>query len=1063
MEDLMMNQIRFAYSIPMMLLLACGCQRMEELDVPDPATTGKPLVTATLESGADTRTHLSAPDAQGIYYPFWSEKDNLAVYVDGLDRADKYSLVSGAGSSSGQFAGTLYGSRKVALYPYDDRSESGLQGDVLHLKLPAEQSYVEGSFADGSYPMVAVSSTDDLDFKNLCSVLKVSLTGTADVQSIKFVAHDSWIAVSGPATVRTDFQDQPELVMADDGSNEVTLRCGFITLDPVRPTEFFLVIPPGTYRGGFSLEVKTFRGTVTRSTDADIVFKRSQMRAIPTFECVTDGEIDPDDIPHNQIWYASSNNAVFNPPDGVFDRQIVSNTCSDGKGVIVFDGPVTQVGKRAFYGGSVTTVNLPNSIETIGDYAFCYSDITSFHTPENLTSVSEGAFYRCDNLSRIYGRHASGDEKALVLNGAMAGYALGALEADLVIPDGVKTIPSRLFEYCDRLETVEFPASVTEVGRFAFAYCSHLREFRGNNEHVPDGHAFINTGGAMVAWAGSGLVDYVIPPAMNFFDYTVFANNQTIRSLTFPALKIGTYWFGDYFNGCDNLEFFYGEATTDDHHGLIFWGNCLFSLTKVLPADYTVPGGNGITQVHHEIARSNSTVERLAFPDEITYIGSYAFADMTKIKSVRLPSALSSMGNDIFYKTTCLDTLYMRSFTPPSYEEYYGSFAHDGLVICVPEGFEEQYKSASPWSDYAEYIQGYHYDDLPEPDYYISKDFSRNGTVTRLQKATRGNGIDIVLMGDAFSDRQVADGTYRSVMDKMAAAFFSEEPYATCRDLFNVYAVDVVSATEGYDHAGQALSGWFGNGTQVGGNDVKCMDYARQVVGDDRMNDVLIIVAMNSPRYAGTCYMYYPSEGDYGSGTSVAYFPIGDDDEGLAQLVHHEAGGHGFAKLDDEYAYEGEISQAEIESKKSVATLGWWKNIDFTSDPDEVKWNRFLRDERYKFDGLGVFEGACTYSKGAWRPTENSIMRYNTGGYNAPSREAIWYRIHKLAYGESWQYDYEEFVAYDAVNRKTSAGAVPSVGRRFDLNRAPTHPPVVIPRRWNEAPESVPSEAPRLR
>ena len=1058
-----MNKIRFAYSIPAMLLLVCGCQRMEELEVPDPAVTGKPLVTATLESGADTRTYLSAPDDQGIYYPFWSEKDYLAVYVNGLDRADKYSLVSGAGSSSGQFAGTLYGTRKVALYPFDDRSESGLQGDILHLNLPAVQTYAEGSFADGSYPMVAVSSTDELNFKNLCSVLKVSLTGTADVQSVKFIAHDSWMPVSGPATVRTDFQDLPELVMADDGSNEVTLRCGFVTLDPERPTDFFLVIPPGTYRGGFSLEIKTFRGTITRSTDADIVFERSQMRAIPTFECVADGEIDPDDIPHNQIWYTSSNYQVFNPSGGVFDRQIVSNTYSDGKGVIVFDGPVTQVGKKAFYGGRVTSVILPNSIETIGDYAFAYSEMPSFHTPENLTTVSEGAFYSCYNLSRIYGRHASGDEKALILDGTMVAYALGALDADLVIPDGVKVIPSGLFRYCENLETVEFPASVTEVGRFAFASCPNLREFRGNNEHVPDGHAFINTGGAMVAWAGSGLVDYVIPPTMSFFDYTVFANNKTIRSLTFPALKIGTYWFTDYFYGCDNLEYFYGEGTTDDHHCLIVWGNCLFSLTKVLPADYKVPGGYGITQVFYEIARSNATVERLSFPDDITYIGSYSFANMPKIKSVRLPSALSSMGNDLFDNTTCLDTLYMRSFTPPSYEENYGGFAHDGLVICVPEGFEEQYKHAPTWSNYAEYIRGYHYADLPQPDYYISKDFSRDGTVTRLQKATRGNGIDVVLMGDAFSDRQIADGTYRSVMDKMAAAFFSEEPYTTCRDLFNVYAVDVVSATEGYEHAGQALSGWFGNGTQVGGNDTKCMDYARKVVGDDRMNDVLIIVAMNSPRYAGTCYMYYPSGGDYGCGTSVAYFPIGDDDEGLAQLVHHEAGGHGFAKLDDEYSYDGEISQAEIEGKKNVGPLGWWKNVDFTSDPDEVKWTRFLRDERYKFDGLGVFEGACTYSKGAWRPTENSIMRHNTGGYNAPSREAIWYRIHKLAYGESWQYDYEEFVAYDAVNRKTSAGAAPSVGRRFDLNRAPTHPPVVIPRRWNEAPESVPSEIPFLR
>ena len=40
-----------------------------------------------------------------------------------------------------------------------------------------------------------------------------------------------------------------------------------------------------------------------------------------------------------------------------------------------------------------------------------------------------------------------------------------------------------------------------------------------------------------------------------------------------------------------------------------------------------------------------------------------------------------------------------------------------------------------------------------------------------------------------------------------------------------------------------------------------------------------------------------------------------------------------------------------------------------------------------------------------------------TGKFNAPSREAIYYRIHKLAYGASWKYDYETFVSWDAKNR----------------------------------------------
>jgi hypothetical protein len=1028
---------------------------MEETEMPEPRATGSRILTAVLESGQETRTTLSAPDAQGIYYPCWSERDALALYVDGINVADRYTLVSGAGTVKGEFSGTAYGARMVALYPYDDRNDTGLQDNVLHLTLPSVQTYREGTFSDGDYPMIAVGSPENLTFKNLCSVLKVSMTGEVAVQSIKFVAHDSWLPVSGKASVRTDFRDEPELVMDDDGVNEVKLECGFIPLDPATPTEFFLVIPPGTYRGGFSVEVKTFNGTVTRSTDADIVFKRSQVRSIPTFACVADGEIDPDDIPHNQIWYSTSDKRLFTPSNNAFDRQIVSNTYSDNKGVIVFDGPVRQIGEYAFNSTLLTDIVLPNSVETLKDYALYYSRISSFHVPDALCSVGDYAFYACDNLTRIYGRLASPDERALIMeNGAMVAYARAIVEADLTIPEGVTSLAPYLFRDCEVLETAYIPESLQEMGEGAFLGCTSLREFRGNNVHIPDGHTFISDNGNITAWAGAGTVDYVMPESAKTFDSGVFRYNSTLRSITFPTLSFGGIWLTDYFRGCDNLEYFYGEGTTADHHCMIIWGNMLFAVTKVLPADYKVPGGYGITRTNGNLFDGNATVERLSLPDEIVSISYNAFSNMPRLKSLTLPASLSSLGEGSFYGTT-LDTLYLRSYAPPSYDRE-DLVKHDGLVICVPDGFEEQYKSDPTWSKYADYIQGYRYPDLPDPDYYISKDFSRHGQVTTLQRATQGAGIDLVLMGDGFTDIQVGDGTYARYMQKMADAFFSEEPYTTLRPLFNVYSVDVVSYSEGYDHGGQALGGWFGSGTQVGGDDGKCMDFARKIIGDSRMDNVLIIVAMNSTKYAGTCYMYYPSGGDYGVGTSVAYFPIGEDDEGLAQLVHHEAGGHGFAKLDDEYSYEGTISQDEIDSKVGLGAAGWWKNVDFTADPSKVKWSRFLQDGRYQFDGLGVFEGACTYSKGAWRPTENSIMRYNTGGYNAPSREAIWYRAHKLAYGESWQYDYEEFVAYDAVNRKTSSGAATSGGRHI-LRQRPTHAPVIVPRRWNETPESVAS------
>lgn len=331
---------------------------------------------------------------------------------------------------------------------------------------------------------------------------------------------------------------------------------------------------------------------------------------------------------------------------------------------------------------------------------------------------------------------------------------------------------------------------------------------------------------------------------------------------------------------------------------------------------------------------------------------------------------------------------------------------------------------------------------------YESSDYTQDGTVTALQTATRGNGINIVLLGDAFSDRLIADGTYDTVMRRAMEHFFSEEPYKSFRDLFNVYAVHAVSKHETYGSTMQtAFSGFFGDGTLVGGNDGKCMEYAMKVPGitENNLDNTLIIVMMNRAYYAGTCYMYYPSSGDCGEGVSIAYFPLGTDDEVFGQLLHHEAGGHGFPKLADEYAYReyGRIPQSEIQSIRQLVPYGWWKNIDLTSDPSQVKWSRFISDPRYAAEALGAYEGADTYWSGVWRPTYNSIMRHNTGGFNAPSREAIYYRIHKLAYGESWVYDYETFVAWDVVNRTGNAPLMLRTPMRDARNFVPLHPPVV--------------------
>ncbi len=371
------------------------------------------------------------------------------------------------------------------------------------------------------------------------------------------------------------------------------------------------------------------------------------------------------------------------------------------------------------------------------------------------------------------------------------------------------------------------------------------------------------------------------------------------------------------------------------------------------------------------------------------------------------------------------------------------------IVLVVDKNGELIYQNLTMGENVFDFIENR----LSEENLYVSTDYSQDGLVFTLQTATVGNGIDIVLMGDGYSDRMIASGRYREVMEEAMDYLFVEEPYKSFRDYFNVYMVNAVSENEVIEQS-TVFSTRFGEGTHVEGDSQTVFQYAGKAISQSRMDEAMIVVMQNSKKYAGTCWMYYPSKGDYGSGTSISYFPIGMDGEEFKRVLNHETCGHGFAKLDDEYAYEykGAITAEEIEVRDVVEPYGWYRNTDLTNDLSSVKWAHFLSDSRYANEGLGAYEGASTYWSGIWRSTENSIMRHNTGGFNAPSREAIYYRIHKLAYGDSWQYDYEDFVEYDAKNR-TGAAASRRKAQVASLNLnyfEPLAPPVVVRKTWRE-------------
>ena len=822
-------------------------------------------------------------------------------------------------------------------------------------------------------------------------------------------------------------------------------------------------------------------------------------------------KLDPAAIPDNEIWYTTIDKSIVSLtsvipsfPNSSFDVSVLSNEYSNGIGKIKFSSPITEIGSHSFAAkDNLKSIILPGSIRNIGINAFvnCRNLEEVYLKSDDLTIEemlgAANPLSDCPKLFRIEGPLSSEDKRCLIIDNCLYSFAPADV-LEYTIPQGVKVVKDGAFRVCklnvitvpegvekieahafqadsytdtkikSSLEYVYLPTSLKELHPYAFLYNNSIKFFYGDNKFITDDNLSLvidnygpNNHKALVVFAsGANITEYSIPEGIESVESYAFYYATSLKKLNFPS-SIKTIYSAHAFEGTVNIETITGNNVAEDNRSLII-DSTLIMLAGGNLYEYTTP--KGVKRLGDQVLGFKDDIVKYVISDEVTEIDGmgYIFNQCPNLETVTLSARLTYLGYDPFsnefWATPKLKNVYCRAPIPPSVSYNLmgdSRYQFDDLKIYVPQESLEAYQYSHKWSYYKDYLRSYDYGDLSEfyPETHVSTDYSQDGKVITLQTATKGKGIDIVLMGDAYSDRQIADGTYRTDMENLYNNLFIEEPYKSFKDHFNVFYVNVVSATEGYEYGNTALDGFFGGGTLVGGNDNAVVQYALKAISEEKMDEALLVVAMNSDNYAGTCYMYNPEGGsDYGSGVSVSYFPKGGDAGTFAQLIHHEACGHGFAKLADEYAYEdmGAVSSDYVAQTKSQQNnWGWWKNVDFTNDPAQVRWAKFLEDSRYANDGLGVFEGGLTYWNGVWRPTENSIMRYNTGGFNAPSREAIYYRIHKLAYGTEWVYDYEKFVEYDALSRDASTAAStksPSV-----VHYKPLHPPVVHNKSWRDA------------
>ena len=327
-------------------------------------------------------------------------------------------------------------------------------------------------------------------------------------------------------------------------------------------------------------------------------------------------------------------------------------------------------------------------------------------------------------------------------------------------------------------------------------------------------------------------------------------------------------------------------------------------------------------------------------------------------------------------------------------------------------------------------------------DFYTSTDYSRDGEVFTIQRATQGNGVNLVLLGEGFVDKDMAQGgKYEQKMMEAAEKLFSLEPYTSLRNRFNVYGVKVVSPTAEFTE---------GAAKRINKNDETAFQYALNCkeLNDDDWLMVTVIYNTESDAARSYCTMY-------GNGDFVAY-----NMGAIDNTIIHEVGGHGIAKLTDEYVEGGyetvTIPDEEIYNYKNYYwkwDWGWFKNIDFHNNASTINWAHMLADNRYANEDVDIYEGAGTYGKGCYRSSGDSMMRNNVSWFNAPSREMIYKAVMTLSEGKDWKYDYETFVKFDQESAKSysrSAIAKPTKEEIRKIRERHVRP-ILLPGTWRDA------------
>ncbi len=308
--------------------------------------------------------------------------------------------------------------------------------------------------------------------------------------------------------------------------------------------------------------------------------------------------------------------------------------------------------------------------------------------------------------------------------------------------------------------------------------------------------------------------------------------------------------------------------------------------------------------------------------------------------------------------------------------------------------------------------------DVPEQEFQIN-----DGDFEVLFENQPEYGINIMIMGEGFTREDIESGLYKESLSSDIERLFTVYPLSDYKQHFNVYLIYAISKDEGFsicevDDKNTALSVSFDPtksppAPRFRWSTWKVRRYAKGGALKSKYNHVSFVSIKN------------PNELPMGG---VATLNRGFEGQALYQsgavgTMAHEFG-HAFASLGDEYRVEDQEQFTDSIVERYKLRTALFPNIDTVPEYESVKWSKYRFIPGY--EEVGTFKGAHYVDGKMWRPEENSIMDRG-GRFNAPSREAIVFRIAQLA---KFYFDFDAYIERDRQEKDRVNRAV-FMGPRF--------------------------------